>query len=57
MFRKFRLSEPDSSDPGTLLVFRTLLGLTKEEFAYSSVLAAALANLRPLTSTQIDTME
>jgi hypothetical protein len=43
--------------PGTLLVFRTLLGLTKEEFAHSSVLAAAPANLEPLSSSQIDAME
>lgn len=43
--------------PGTLLVFRTLLGLTKEEFAHSSVLVAGPANLEPLSSSQIDTME
>lgn len=43
--------------PGTLLVFRTLLGLTKEEFAHSSVLAAGPANLKPLSPSQIDTME
>ena len=43
--------------PGTLLVFRTLLGLTKEEFAHSSVLAVGPANLKPLSSSQIDTME
>jgi hypothetical protein len=43
--------------PGTLLVFRTLLGLTKEEFAHSSVLAGGPARLKPLSSSQIDTME
>jgi hypothetical protein len=43
--------------PGTLLVFRTLLGLTKEEFAHSSVLAAGAASLVPLSSSQIDAME
>ena len=43
--------------PGTLLVFRTLLGLTKEEFAHSSVLVAGPANLKPLSSSQIDAME
>ena len=43
--------------PGTLLVFRTLLGLTKEEFAHSSVLAGNPADLTPLSSSQIDTME
>lgn len=40
-----RVAEDDLVDamtqfPGTLLVFRTVLGLTKEEFAHSSVLAA-----------------
>lgn len=43
--------------PTTLLVFRTLLGLTKEEFAHSSVLAVSSTNLRPLSPSQIDTME
>jgi hypothetical protein len=33
------------------------LGLTKEEFAHSSVLAAGPANLKPLSSSQIDSME
>jgi hypothetical protein len=43
--------------PRTLLVFRTLLGLTKDEFAHSSVLAAEPNNLQPLSGSQIDTME
>jgi hypothetical protein len=43
--------------PRTLLVFRTLLGLTKEEFAHSSVLAAQPHDLKQLTSSQIDKME
>jgi hypothetical protein len=57
-----QVSEADLAEalvqcPGTLLVFRTLLGLTKEEFAHSSVLAAGPANLEPLSSSQIDAME
>ncbi|WP_420608335.1 hypothetical protein [Novosphingopyxis sp.] len=57
-----RVAEADLVDaisryPGTLLVFRTLLGLTKEEFAHSSVLAGGPAELQPLSSSQIDTME
>ena len=42
---------------GTLLVFRTMLGLTKEEFAHSSLLAAEPHNLQPLSASQIDSME
>jgi hypothetical protein len=57
-----RVAESDLADalaqyPGTLLVFRTLLGLTKEEFAHSSVLAAGPANLTALSPSQIDAME
>lgn len=57
-----RVEEADLTEalvqcPGTLLVFRTLLGLTKEEFAHSSVLAAGPAALKPLSSSQIDAME
>ncbi len=43
--------------PRTLLVFRTLLGLTKDEFAHTSVLAAGPTDIAPLSSAQIDTME
>jgi hypothetical protein len=43
--------------PDTLLVFRTLLGLTKEEFAHSSLLAAEPHDLEPLSASQIDGME
>jgi hypothetical protein len=43
--------------PGTLLVFRTLLGLTKEEFAHSSLLAGAPFELAPLSASQVDSME
>jgi hypothetical protein len=43
--------------PETLLVFRTLVGLTREEFAHSTLLAGVPANLEPLSSSQIDKME
>lgn len=43
--------------PRTLLVFRTLLGLTKDEFAHSTLLAGGPENLAALSSPQIDTME
>ncbi len=39
--------------PRTLLVFRTLLGLTKDEFAHSTLLIGGPA----LSASQIDTME
>jgi hypothetical protein len=43
--------------PRTLLVFRTLLGLTKDEFAHSTLLAGGPDELAPLTAAQIDTLE
>lgn len=43
--------------PRTLLVFRTLLGLTKEEFAHSTLLAGEPAQLSALSASQIDAME
>lgn len=43
--------------PCTLLVFRTLLGLTKDEFAHSTLLAGGPDELTPLSASQIDTME
>lgn len=57
-----RVSEADiqasiQQCPPTLLVFRTLLGLTKDEFAHSTQLAGGPQNLAPLTSSQIDAME
>lgn len=45
------------NSPRTLLVFRTILGLTKDEFAHSSVLAGGPAGLRPLSSAKVDAME
>ena len=51
------LAETLSECPGTLLVFRTLLGLTKEEFAHSTLLAAEPHDLQQLSASQIDGME
>ncbi len=43
--------------PRTLLVFRTLLGLTKDEFSHSTLLAGGPDELPALTAAQIDTLE
>lgn len=43
--------------PRTLLVFRTLLGLTKEEFAHSTLLAGGADEMQALSASQIDTLE
>ncbi len=57
-----KISEDDltraiKTDPRTLLTFRTMTGLTQDEFAHSTELAAKAAGLTPLTSTRIDSME
>lgn len=44
-------------DPRTLLVFRTILGLTKDEFAHSTTLVAEAVQMSRLTSGKIDSME
>lgn len=46
-----------AADPRTLLVFRTIMGLTKEEFAHSTVLAGQLLDLAPLSVGKVDSME
>lgn len=43
--------------PATLLIFRTLLGLTKDELAYSTTLLAAPAGAAPVTPSVLDRME
>lgn len=43
--------------PQTLLVFRTLLGLTKQEFAYSTWRAGEPEQLQQLSASQIDKLE
>ena len=41
----------------TLLVFRTILGLTREEFAHSTTLAGQAVGVRGLSSSKVDSME
>lgn len=43
--------------PRTLLVFRTLLGLTKEEFSHSTELAGGPDKIPKLSASQIDSFE
>lgn len=45
------------ADPRTLLVFRTILGLTKEEFAHTTVLVAEALDLPPVSKGKVDGME
>jgi hypothetical protein len=57
-----RVSEEDltdtlRNDPRTLLVFGTVLGLTRDEFSHSTTLAGKPAELPPLTRTKVDSME
>lgn len=51
------LAEIIQRDPRTLLVFRTIMGLTKQEFAHSTKLAGEPLNLAPLSSAKVDSME
>lgn len=46
-----------AADPRTLLVFRTIMGLTKEEFAHSTALAAGPLGLHALSAGKVDAME
>lgn len=46
-----------ANNPRTLLVFRTIMGLTKEEFAHATSLAGLPDNLEPLSAGKIDSME
>lgn len=45
------------ADPRTLLVFRTIVGLTKEEFAHSTRLAAEPLGLPAVSANKVDAME
>lgn len=51
------LAETIQNDPRTLLVFRTILGLTRDEFAQSTTLAGVPAGLPSLTANKVDSME
>ena len=44
-------------EPTTLLVFRTILGLTKGEFAASTAVVAKATDRRGLTAAKVDSME
>jgi len=51
------LKKAIENDPKSLLVFRTILGLTREEFAQSTTLAGQLGGLPSLTPGKVDSME
>lgn len=45
------------ADPRTLLIFRTITGLTKNEFGYSTDLAGAALGLAGVSGAKVDSME
>ena len=51
------LAKAIEENPRILLVFRTITGLTREEFAQSTVLAGKSLALPPLSSAKVDSME
>jgi len=51
------LSEALRDDPRTLLIFCTIMGLTKQEFAHSTTLAAGPLGLTGLSGGKVDAME
>ena len=44
-------------NPRTLLVFRTIMGLTKGEFAHATIMAGEPIGLSPLSPNKVDAME
>lgn len=52
-----RLAEVIRNDSRTLLVFRTIMGLTKEEFSYSTRLTGEAMHLKSLSPAKVDSME
>ncbi len=57
-----KVTEPElasalEDSPRTLLVFRTLTGLTKGEFAHATIMAAEPTGLSPLSPNKVDAME
>lgn len=52
-----RLAQVIHDEPRTLLVFRTIMGLTKDEFSHSTKLASESTRLMPLSAAKIDSME
>lgn len=51
------LAQVIRDDPRTLLVFRTILGLTKDEFAHSTLLVAEALDQKQLPASKVDSME
>lgn len=51
------LADVIQRDPRTLLAFRTILGLTKDEFAHSTRLVAEPLGLQGLPTGKVDSME
>lgn len=51
------LTQALQNEPRALLVFRTILGLTREEFAQSTTLAGGPVGLPALTPAKVDSME
>ena len=51
------LAQTLAQAPRTLLVLRTILGLSKDEFAHSTVLAGGPTGLPPLSTSKVDSME
>jgi hypothetical protein len=45
------------SNPRTLLTFRTIMGLTKGEFAHATIMAGEPVGLSPLSPNKVDAME
>lgn len=52
-----RLTSVLMDNPRTLLVFRTIMGLTKGEFAHATIMAGKPIGLTPLTPNKVDAME
>lgn len=51
------LAEIIKEDPRTLMVFRTIMGLAKNEFAHSTSLACEHLGLTPISGNKVDSME
>jgi len=52
-----KLASVIEDNPRTLLVFRTIKGLTKGEFAHATIMAGKPIGLRPLKQNKVDAME
>jgi len=52
-----KLTSVLEDNPRTLLVFRTITGLTKGEFAHATIMAGKPIGLKPLKQNKVDAME